>query len=76
MMADDKVELAVIANDISYIKVSIDKINGRLEHEYVTKAELDIVDKKYELTQRVVYGMVGLMLIAMFGAFIKLVILQ
>ena len=48
-------QIAVIANDISYIKKSIDDMNSRLDHHYVTKDEFDPIKK-------LVYGMVALVL--------------
>jgi len=48
-------QIAVIANDISYIKKSIDDMNSRLDHHYVTKDEFDPIKK-------LVYGMVAVVL--------------
>lgn len=48
-------QIAVIANNIEYIKTDIIEIKNKLEGEYVTKAEFDPI-------KRIVYGVVGLIL--------------
>lgn len=67
--ANDKVELAVIANDISRIKTDITEIKERLDEKYVTKDE-------FEPVKKLVYGIVGLILTAVIGALLGLVILK
>jgi hypothetical protein len=61
------VVLAVIQNDITYIKQEVDDIKKLVENKYVTKDEFDPIKK-------VVYGMVGLILVAVVGAVLALVI--
>ena len=57
----------LIKNDIEYIKVDIEDINIKLDSHYVTRAEFDPV-------RNIVYGMVGVILLAVIGALITLVI--
>jgi hypothetical protein len=64
---NDKIKLAVIANDISYIKTELKDISDKLEEQYVTKSEFDPI-------KRIVYGMVSLILIAVVVALLALVI--
>lgn len=59
-------QIAVMANDISYIKKSIDDMNSRLDHHYVTKDEFDPIKK-------LVYGMVALVLSGIVTAVMTLV---
>lgn len=65
----DETKLAVIANDVSYIKEEVKEINKKLCGEYVSKIE-------FEPVKRIVYGMVALILTAVIGALIGLVILK
>lgn len=59
--------IAVIANDISYIKSDISDIKSKLEKDYVTRPELDPIKK-------IVYGLVGLILTGVVGALLALVL--
>jgi hypothetical protein len=66
----DEVQVAVMANDIQYIKKSIDEINAKLNGDfYVTKNEFDPVKK-------VVYGLVGMTLVAVLGAVLGFFIMK
>lgn len=60
-------QIAVMANDISYIKKSIDDMNSRLDRHYVTKDEFDPIKK-------LVYGMVALVLSGIVTAVMTLVV--
>lgn len=59
--SDTTTSLAVIMNDIGYIKSDISDIKRTVEHGYVTKDE-------FEPIKRIVYGIVSLMLVAIVGA--------
>lgn len=61
------VKLAVIANDIGYIKEKLSHIEDSVNAHYVTKDE-------FEPIKRIVYGLVSLILIAVVGALINLVV--
>ena len=63
------VALAVIQNDISYIKESLDEIKTSTEKKYVTKEDFDPV-------KRIVYGLVALILVGVVGALLALVIIK
>lgn len=68
MTADNRGRnLEVIANDISYIKSDIKEIKDSVVSTYVTKDQ-------FEPIQRLVYGLVGLILFAVVGAVISLVL--
>jgi hypothetical protein len=60
--------LAVIKNDISYIKEEIKEIKALIQEHYVTRAEFDPVKKT-------VYGLITLFVIAVITAILKLVII-
>lgn len=59
----------VIANDIGYIKDDVKEIKATLSHQYVSKDE-------FEPIKRIVYGVVGLILVAVVGALVSLVVTQ
>jgi hypothetical protein len=61
------VDLAVIANDISYIKADVKDIKTKLEMDYVTKQEFDPIKK-------IVYGLVTLILTGVVGAVLSLIL--
>jgi plastocyanin domain-containing protein len=62
-------KIAVIANDVIYIKEEVRNIKHTLEGEYVTQDQFDPVKK-------IVYGLVTLILTAVVGALIGLVVLR
>lgn len=64
---DDKTRIAVIANDIQYIKGSIGDINHKLEANYVPRDEFTPV-------RAIVYGLVALILTAVIGAILTLIL--
>lgn len=67
-MADNQNDnLAVIANDLTYIKRDIADIKATVQHGYVTKEE-------FEPIKKIVYGLVGLILVAVVGAVVSLVV--
>lgn len=63
----DETQLAVMANDISYIKENIDRLSQKLDENFVTKVE-------FEPIRKIVYGLVTLILIAVVGALLTLVL--
>jgi len=58
---------AVISNDISYIRRDVSEIKQRLEGDYVTK-------EQFAPIQKLVYGLVSLILVAVVGALMALVL--
>lgn len=60
--------IATLAAAIEYIKESIDKIEKKIDNKYVTKDEFAPV-------KLVVYGLVGVILVAVMGAIIALVVI-
>ena len=66
-MTNDDTSLAVIANNIKHIKGDVKEIKDKMEKDYVTKTEFDLKMKPIE---RVVYGLVGLILVAVVTAIV------
>jgi hypothetical protein len=62
-----KVSLAVITNDLQYLKQEIRDIKDSVTGSYVTKEEFSPVKK-------IVYGLVSVILLAVGGALINLII--
>lgn len=60
---------ALIKQDLEYIARSVNKIEKQLEDNYVTKTEFAPI-------QRLVYGMVGLVMVTVLGALLAMVIIQ
>jgi hypothetical protein len=63
-------DIAILSNDMKYIKGMVDKINRKLDEDYVTQDQLQNLRDRFDLVQRVVFGLVGLILIAVVGALI------
>lgn len=59
--------IAVILTKVGYLEVGFQEIKVLLEKDYVTQDE-------FEPIRRVVYGMVGLVLLSVLGAIVALVI--
>lgn len=64
-----EVEDALFKKDLEYIKKRLDQIDGKLEGQYITRLE-------FEPIQKLVYGLVGLILFAVVGALVSLVVLR
>lgn len=65
--AQDKTDIAVMRNQLENLIKIVDKIDVRLESDYITRQEFDPIKK-------VVYGVVSLILVAVVGALVALVI--
>ena len=69
-----KTKMAVMQNDIDYIKegmndikTAVNDIKKNIEEQYVTRAEFAPI-------KQVVYGIIGLLITAVFGALLSLVV--
>lgn len=60
-------DVAVILNKVDYIQSEVRGIKTQLEGEYVTK-------DKFAPVERIVYGMVSVVLLAVIGALVALVV--
>jgi len=67
MTGVEEVKIAVICNDMEYVKKTLEKIDRRLELDYITKTE-------FEPIKKIVYGLVMLVLTAVVGAIVSLVL--
>jgi hypothetical protein len=62
-----EIELAVLANDMGYVKAKLDSIDTKVSSHYVSKEE-------FEPIKKIVYGLVSLILVAVVGAVVSLVL--
>lgn len=60
-------QIAVMANDIGYIKSTVKELNDKVDHNYVTKEEFAPI-------QKLVYGLVGLILVSVVVALLSLIL--
>lgn len=63
----EQVDLVKMADKVSAIEKTVNSIDKKLESNYVTKDELRILEIQLNLVQKIVYGMVGLILTAVIG---------
>lgn len=63
----DQVKLAVIQNDLTYIKEKLNAVDNKVSSHYVSKDE-------FEPIKKIVYGLVSLILVAVVGALVALVV--
>ena len=68
-MNDKPSSLEVMANEMKHISKDVSEIKSTLRGSYVSKDE-------FEPIKRIVYGLVGLILVTVCGAVLGLVILQ
>lgn len=60
-------QIAVMANDLGYVRKAVDTLNEKIDHNYVTKEE-------FKPVKQLVYGLVGLIMTAVVIAILSLVV--
>ena len=63
----ERTKIALIQQDISYMKDKLDGVDQKISTHYVSREE-------FEPIKKIVYGMVGLILVAVVGALVSLVV--
>lgn len=63
----DETQIALIQNDLTYIKEKLNAVDIKVSNHYVSKEE-------FEPIKKIVYGMVSLILVAVVGAIVALVV--
>jgi len=61
-------DIAVLATDMKYVKDTVQKISHKLDSQYVTKDQLELVKSRLQLIQNVVFGMIGIILVTVLTA--------
>ena len=67
MTDDDRINNALLKKDLEYIKLQVDQLREDIHSEYVRKSE-------FQPVQKIVYGLVSLILISVVGALLALII--
>lgn len=60
-------QIAVMANDLGYVRKAVDNLNDKIDHNYVTKEE-------FKPVKQLVYGFVALALTAVVMAVLQYVV--
>ena len=68
--------IALINQSLVVIAKDVQEIKDKIEKNYVSKEELELERQRIRNLEKIVYGMVALILIAICGAVIQLVILK
>lgn len=69
-------KIAVMANEISNIKLVIDKIDRKLDTVFVTKTELQLLEQRIQATEKTtakLWGAIGTLALMVIGEIIRLV---
>lgn len=66
----DQVDLALMAADLKTVKDTVESMNKKLESDYVRQDQLKLLQMQVELLQKIVYGVVGLILTAVVGGMV------
>ena len=69
-----EVQLAVIQADITYMKQDLHDIKNNITKHCITRAEHELFMLRITRMEKIVYGFVGLILVAVVMALIKLVL--
>lgn len=69
-------KVAVILNDVGHIREEIGDIKMDLQEQRKEAKENYIRKEEFDPVKRIVYGLVGLILVAVVGAIIALVVIQ
>lgn len=68
-------QLAVIASTVKAIERDVEHINTKLDKNYVTRDKHALLEDKVSRMEKIVYGVVSLILIAVVGAMLRFIIL-
>lgn len=71
---NENVQMAVMANDIGYVRRSIDAANESITTLDKKISSSYVTVERFQLVEKLVYGLVGLILIAVVGAIMTLVL--
>lgn len=71
---NENVQMAVMANDIGYVRRSIDAANESITSLDKKISENYVTVERFQLVEKLVYGLVGLILIGVVGAIMTLVL--
>lgn len=67
----DEKTLNDMAKDVGYIRRDVDKIIDRLENDYVTEDRFQALKDKISLLEKIIYGLVGMIIVGFMTAVIS-----
>lgn len=65
---------AVFAVVLQQVRKDIEDVKKLLQSDYAKKADTDALEARIKMLERIVYGAVGIILLAVFGALVALVL--
>lgn len=66
-------QLAVIQNDISYIRQEMQALNSNVSTGYVPMPQFNALKDRVDLIQRAIFFLIGILVVAVLGAVFRLV---
>lgn len=73
---DSKTAQAVFAVVLSQVQKDLTEVKELLNNDYAKKSDISALSNRIKMLERIVYGAVGIILLAVFGALIALVVRQ
>lgn len=75
-MTKDSLEtkIAVLTTEVLYIKDKVNTVDTKVSNSYVTKEHFNSTLRRIKLLEKIVYGAVALILIAVGGALVSRVV--
>lgn len=74
--SDSKTAQAVFAVVLSQVKQDLSEVKELLNNDYAKKSDITALSNRIKMLEGIVYGAVGIILLAVFGALIALVVRQ
>lgn len=68
------VSISEMRQDIGYIKDDVKDIKDSMGANYVTKGELELVKQDVSLLRKIIFGFLGVVLVAFAGALVTVVL--
>lgn len=69
-------QIAVMSEQINTIGITVHEIKEKLEKDYVTKSDLSVEQLRLSNVEKIVYGMVAILLSGIIIAILKLVFIK
>lgn len=71
---DQKTAQAVFAVVLQQVKQDLGEVKELLSNDYAKKTDIAALNNRIKMLERIVYGAVGIILFAVFGALVALVV--
>ena len=73
---DSKTAQAVFAVVLAQVQRDLAEVKELLNNDYAKKSDISALSNRIKMLERIVYGAVGIILLAVFGALVALVVRQ